>query len=109
MEKIAHAHTEDKELLGILKRDKKLMSKYGNHNSKYKQQIINDVNIFTYEDRIYIPSEFREDVLNWYHHYLQHPGTFEMQNTLKGTIYWPQMSTDIQNFCTTCNICQMDK
>ena len=109
VDKIAHAQTEDKELLGILKQEQELTSKNNKRNYKYKQKFVNDVKVFTYEDRIYIPSDLREVVLNWYHHYLQHPGTSRMQNTLQGKIYWPRMSTDIPKLCTTCHICQIAK
>ena len=87
---------EHKELLGISNEMNNNTSKYDNRNSKYKQTIVNDVKVFAYEDRIYIPSKLREDVLNWYHHYLQHPGTQNAKYT-SGVIYLPKMSNDIQN------------
>ena len=56
----------------------------------------------TYNDKIYIPSSLRKDVMNWYHHYQQHPGASRMERTLGAVVYWPNMSKDIRRFCTTC-------
>ena len=61
-----------------------------------KLKVINDVEVQTYKDKIYIPASLREKVLNWYHHYLQHPGASRMERTLGSVVYWPNMSKKIR-------------
>ena len=39
-------------------------------NKKYKEEVIMDVSLITYEGKIYVPPCLTSDTLNWYHHYL---------------------------------------
>ena len=43
-------------------------------DSGYHFEKIDDVNLILKRDKIYIPESMRETTLNWYHHYLNHPG-----------------------------------
>ena len=78
-------------------------------SSHFLNKIINDVEVVTYKNRIYIPSSLWEDAMNWYHHYLQHPGASRMERTLSSVVYWPKMSKDIRRLCRTCELCQLAK
>ena len=60
-----------------------------------KEEVINDVELLTYNKKIYVPSSLRKDVLYWYHHYLQHPGATRMEKPLGSVVYWPNMVKDI--------------
>ena len=48
-------------------------------------------------------------MLKWYYHYLHHPGTSRMGDTLIFPIYWPNISTDIRQLYTMYLMRQMAK
>ena len=77
LERLAQEQKEDKELQKLLKKDKVQASK--GKVEMVKEEVINDVEVLTYNKKIYVPSSLRKDVLNWYHHYLQHPGANRME------------------------------
>ena len=103
LERVAHEQNEDKQLRGVVKGIPRHLK------AEMKLKVINDVEVQTYKDKIYIPASLREKVLNWYHHYLQHPGASRMENTLGSVVYWPNMSKEIRRLCTTCKLCQLAK
>ena len=49
--------------------------------------------------RFVIPDSLQDNVLNWYHHYLQHPGRDCMEETLNATMWWHSMRTQIKDLC----------
>ena len=109
LERIAHEQNEDKELRKLKEKDKKPTPSNTKHIPMINTKVINDVEVVTYNDRIYIPSSLWKDTMNWYHHYLQHPGASRMERTLGSVVYWPGMSKDIRRLCTTCKLCQLAK
>ena len=52
----------------------KLKQLVNKENSGYQISTIEGIKILTYEDKIYIPTNLREDTITWYHHFLCHPG-----------------------------------
>ena len=65
--------------------------------------------IIHYKNRIYIPQELRKKVLNWYHHYLYHPGKTRIYKTIWAIMYWESMETDIKAFTNACTTFQKFK
>ena len=59
--------------------------------------------------RFVIPDALQNKVLQWYHHYLQHPGRDRMEETLCATMWWYGMRTHIKDLCRTCDRCQKGK
>ena len=106
LKRVAHEQKEDIELRKLTTRNQKPGPDKGKRKPIIKTKVINDVEVVTYNDRIYIPSSLRKDTMNWYHHYLQHPGASRMERTLGSVVYWPGMSKDICQLCTTCKIYQ---
>ena len=51
----------------------------------------------------------REATLNWYHHYLNHPGGDRLANTIKQSCYWNGLSNQAKKLVKTCKICQQHK
>ena len=76
----------------LSKRNSKLRALIDNEASGYYFDEIDDVNLVMYDKRIYIPVSLRNSTLNWYHHYLNHPGGDRLGNTLKRTCYWKGLS-----------------
>jgi hypothetical protein len=65
--------------------------------------------LVTYEDKIYVPKSLHCRTLEWYHHYLNHPGGDRLYHTLSMVCYWKGMSTQAANFCKRCDDCQCHK
>ena len=109
LERIAHEQKEDKELRKLKEKDEKPAASNAKRIPMINTKVINNVEVVTYNDQIYIPSSLWKNTTNWYHHYLQHPGASRMEKTLGSVVYWPNMSKDIRRLCTTCKLCQLVK
>ena len=48
-------------------------------------------------------------VIQWYHHYLQHPGTTRLEETIGAVMYWKDMRKHIQKHTKFCARCQISK
>ena len=74
-------------------------------------KIIEDTEVLVYKGtRIVIPTEklqFR--VIQWYHHYLQHPGHTRLEETIKPVMWWPDMRHHIRAHVKQCDRCQLAK
>ena len=103
LERVAHEQNGDKQQQGVVKGIPRHLK------AEMKTKVINNVEVQTDNNKIYIPISLREKVLNWYHHYLQHPSATRMAKTLGLVVYWPNMSKDIRQLCTMCNLCQPAK
>ena len=91
------------------KKDKVLVAKRKRDGQKIKKEVVQDVELITHEGKVYIPPRLRDDVLNWYHHYLQHPGESRMYKTISQTIYWPGLKNQCVSLCKKCKVCQLSK
>ena len=65
--------------------------------------------IYTKTNRIVVPSELIQPVLEFYHDCLLHPGIHRMSETLKATLYWPKMEASVIAFVRGCGKCQIKK
>eukprot|EP00804_Cyclotella_cryptica_P012825 CCRYP_010563-RA/>CCRYP_010563-RA protein AED:0.41 eAED:0.58 QI:0/0/0/1/0/0/3/0/322 len=45
----------------------------------------------------------------WFHHYLQHPGTKRLEETLRLSMYWKGLRTTVQSHVKKCHSCQVNK
>ena len=74
-------------------------------------KIIEDTEVLVYKGtRIVIPTkklQFR--VIQWYHHYLQHPGHTRLEETIKPVMWWPDMRHHIRAHVKQCDRCQLAK
>jgi hypothetical protein len=61
-----------------------------------------------YNKKIFVPQDLREQLMEFYHIQLMHPGYQRQLQTMKG-FYWPQMSKMIYNFTKQCIICKRSK
>ena len=51
-------------------------------------KVIDDVDILVYDNkRMCIPVSLTDRVVQWYHHYIQHPGHTRLEETLKAVMY----------------------
>ena len=82
----------DKQQKELNKRRSILKTLIEDKNSGYTTSNINDVKLVLKDNKIYIPESMREAMLNWYHHYLNHPGGDRLANTIKQNCYWKRLS-----------------
>ena len=47
--------------------------------------------------------------LQWYHHYLQHPGVSRLEETLVTVMYWPGLRANVRRHVKSCKRCQKGK
>ena len=98
-QRIQHSQSEDGSLRKSLKDNPK----------HYKRKNIENVQVITYKDRIFVPKELMNQTLTWFHHYPCHPGRDRMYKTMTATLYWDNMETDVSKFNKTCSTCQRFK
>ena len=73
-------------------------------------KVIDDTEILVRDnERLVIPSTLQKNIMDWYHHYLQHPGETRFEETLKAVMYWPGMTTAIRKHVKSCDRCQKGK
>ena len=62
-------------------------------------KVISKVCVIVYKDhRMVIPNaNMQTKILEWYHHYLQHPGKVRMTETLKAVMYWKTCKNILKN------------
>ena len=56
-----------------------------------------------------IPKSLQHRAVAWYHHYLQHPGTKRIEETLRLSMYWKGLRTTVQSHVKKCHSCQVNK
>ncbi len=56
-----------------------------------------------------VPKILLHHAVVWYHHYLQHPGTKRLKETLRLSMYWKGLRTTVQSHVKKCCSCQVNK
>ena len=51
-------------------------------NQNFSTKTIEGVEVITYQGKIYIPVQFQQRVVAWYHEYLAHPGKSQTEATI---------------------------
>ena len=80
-------------------------------DKKISLKVIDDTDVLVYEGkRLVIPgTEMQSRIVQWYHHYLQHPGETRLEETLTAIMYWPGMRYRIRKHVKSCDRCQKGK
>ncbi len=94
-------HSEDDEIFPITvkeiakeqKKDK--MLKALAKSDKYETLLIESIKVLCNDGKLVIPKSLQKQVVQWYHHYLQHPGHTRLEETLRTAMYWKSMRTSI--------------
>ena len=94
---IAEAQSEDADLKRLVKAD------------KYKKQLVEDLEVYCKDDKLVIPKTLQRRAVEWYHHYLQHPGSTRLEETLRGSMYWKGMRRTVRAYVKNCKKCQVNK
>jgi hypothetical protein len=56
-----------------------------------------------------IPKPLQRHAVLWHHHYLQHPGHTQLEETMKATMHWKGMRTTIWSLTKSCKTRQVNK
>ena len=62
-------------------------------------KVISETKVLVYKDkRLVIPTEnMQSKVVQWYHHYLQHPGESRLEETIVAIMWWRGMRPHMRN------------
>ena len=75
----------------------------------YTPQLVENVTVLCKDGKLVIPQELQQRAVQWYHHYLQHPGTTRLEETLRGAMYWKGLRHSVRTFVKNCHKCQVNK
>jgi hypothetical protein len=70
-------------------------------------RLVEDTYVVCKDGKMIIPKPLQRRAVLWYHHYLQHPGHTQLEETMKATMYWKGMRSKILS--TSCRSCQVNK
>ena len=90
VDEIATAQKKDK----TIQRDKQA----------YVRKLVENTHVLCKDGRLVIPKKLQYRAIAWYHHYLQHPGHTQLEETLKQAMYWTDMRSSIRQFVKQCNL-----
>ncbi len=72
-------------------------------------RLVDNMYVVCKDGRMIIPKPLLRRAVLWYHHYLQHPGYTQLEETMKATIYWKGMRSTILSVTKSCRSCQVNK
>jgi hypothetical protein len=72
-------------------------------------RLVDDTYIVCKDGRMIIPKPLQRHAVLWYHHYLQHPGHTQLEETMKVTLYWKGMRSTIRLITKSYRSCQVNK
>ena len=98
------------------RRDRKLKKYFkstlrANEKDKFHSlKVIDETNLVVYKnDKIVVPQVLQSKIIQWYHHYLLHPGHTRLEETIAQTMYWRSLRSDVRKHVKHCHICQTSK
>jgi hypothetical protein len=60
-------------------------------------RLVDNMYVVCKDGRMIIPKPLQRPAVLWYHHYLQHPGHTQLEETMKTTMYWKGMHSTIRS------------
>jgi hypothetical protein len=91
------------------KQNSKLSKRLEDKESGYNKQVLDDVELIFYKNKIYVPQCLRRHTLDWYHFYLNHPGGDRLAKTLTEVCYWKGLAHQAKQHAKRCTLCQTFK
>ena len=79
VKEIAQAQQDDPNLQALAAKD------------KYTMKLVENREVLCKDDKLVIPAALHQREVSWYHHYLQHPGSTHLEETLCIAMYWKGM------------------
>ena len=78
-------------------------------SDNFSYELIDNVKILCKDGKLVIPNKLQDRAVGWYHHYLQHPGTTRLEETLRSAMYWKGMRRSVRAHVKKCHKCQVNK
>ena len=78
-------------------------------NKNYLRSMYDTHELMLYNNSIYVPQPLRERMLNWYHHYLSHPGATCLTKIAQQWYDWPGLVADCVKLVSKCAICKKNQ
>ena len=75
----------------------------------YSTQLVENTKVLCKDGKMVIPKSLQHRAVAWFHHYLQHPGTKRLEETLRLLMYWKGLRTKVQSHVKKCHSCQVNK
>ena len=72
-------------------------------------QLVEDIEVLCNDGRLVIPKKLQHRAVQWYHHYLQHPGHTRLEETLRAAMHWKGMRSTVRAYVKKCHSCQVNK
>jgi hypothetical protein len=72
-------------------------------------RLVDDMYVVCKDGKMMILKPLQRRAVFWYHHYLQHPGHTQLEETIKATMYWKGMRTTLRSLTKSCRRCQVNK
>ena len=79
MSEIAESQSKDKGMNSLAKKE------------KYTFQLVENKKVLCKDGKLVIPNNLQHRAISWYHHYLQHPGSTRLEETIRASMYWKGM------------------
>lgn len=96
-------------LQGSSKESLALKTALAKKDPNYEYREVEKRQLLHFHGKIYVPSNLRQRVLTWYHHYLCHPGGDRLANTIQRIATWNWITTQSRTHCRKCPTCQKYK
>jgi len=75
----------------------------------YFTQLVEDISVLCKGNKLVVPKSLQHHTVAWYHHYLQHPGTKHLKETLRILMYWNGLRTTVQSHVKKSHSFQVNK
>ena len=75
----------------------------------YTKQLVENTEVLCKDGRMVIPKSLQHRAVAWYHHYLLHPGTTRLEETIRLSMYWKGLRKTVQSHVKKCHSCQVNK
>jgi hypothetical protein len=99
---IAEAQWADVSLKHLFKRNAVI-------DQKLEIKLIENTTCVCKDGQLVNPDPLQMCAVQWYHHYLQHPGHTRLEETMNAAMYWKGMRTTIQSLTKSCRSCHINK
>jgi transposase InsO family protein len=100
--KIRHAQRADTTLAHTaLKKDAYGLKNFRGGGKQYE--------LIVRHDKLVVPKNLQVPAVQWYHHYLCHPGETRTEQTIRQHFWWKSLRDTVHTVCTKCHTCQVAK
>ncbi len=75
----------------------------------FSTQLVKNIKVLCKQGKMVTPKSLQHKAVALFHHYLQHPGTKHLEETLRLLMYWKGLRTTVQSHVKKCHSCQVNE